>query len=124
MNYLNKWNEYVKIRREEQKNYEKDIVNKCKNHPKLFYRYVNGKLKDKKETSKLRINDEINEDAEEMNNYLHSIFTRESDFQCQRAMGINEVGLNKRTRTREGIRVFVLWGRRTLIRRKRKKTYG
>lgn len=26
-------------------NYEKDIVDKCKDQPKLLYRYINGKLK-------------------------------------------------------------------------------
>ena len=80
MNYVNKRNEYVKIRREEQRNYEKDIVNKCKEHPKLFYRYVNGKLKNKGQISKLRINEEIYKDAEEMtevmNNCFHSVFKR------------------------------------------------
>ena len=79
MNYINKRNEYVKIRREEQRNYEKNIVNKCKDHPKLFYRYINGKMKNKREISKLKINYEIYEDAEEMievmNNCLQSVFT-------------------------------------------------
>ena len=54
MNYVNKRNEYVKIRRDELRNYEKDIVNKCKDKLKLFYRYVNGKLKSKGEISKQR----------------------------------------------------------------------
>ncbi len=38
-------NEYVKIRREEEKGYEKDIVEKCKDEPKLFYIFMNGKIK-------------------------------------------------------------------------------
>ena len=36
-------NEYVKARREEEINFEKDIVEKCKKQPKLFYRFVNRK---------------------------------------------------------------------------------
>merc|ERR1711980_73850 len=47
-NYKDKRNEYVIIRKVERKNYEKDIVEKCKDQPKLFYGYVNGKLKKKK----------------------------------------------------------------------------
>ena len=54
-------------------------------------------MKNKGEISKLKINDGAYEDAEAiaevMNNCFHSLFTRESDFQCQRAMGINEVDL-------------------------------
>ena len=38
-------NEYVKIRGEEERNFEKDVVEKCKKEPKLFYEYVNGKIK-------------------------------------------------------------------------------
>ncbi len=36
-------NEYVKIRRENEKGYEKDIVEKCKEEHELFYRFVKGK---------------------------------------------------------------------------------
>ena len=45
--YINERNECVKICREEKRNYEKDITDKCKENPKLFYRYVNDKLKNK-----------------------------------------------------------------------------
>ena len=45
-------------------------MNKCKDYPKLFYRYVNGKLKNK-EISKLKINDEIYEDAKEMTEVMN-----------------------------------------------------
>ena len=37
----------VRIRRENKK-IEKDIVNKCKEESKLFYRYIKGKIKQKK----------------------------------------------------------------------------
>ena len=40
-NYIRKRNEYVKTHRFEQKNYEKNIVDKCKDKPKLFYKYIN-----------------------------------------------------------------------------------
>ena len=41
-------NEYVRLRREEEKRYEKNIVDKYKEEPKLFYRLINGKIKPKK----------------------------------------------------------------------------
>ena len=41
-------NEYVRIRREEERRYEKDIVDKCKEELKLFYGFINGKNKTKK----------------------------------------------------------------------------
>ena len=41
--YTKKRNEYVKIRRTEQRNYERNIVDKCKDQPKMFYRFINGK---------------------------------------------------------------------------------
>ena len=32
-------NDYVRMRREEEIQFEKDIVDKCKDEPKLFYRH-------------------------------------------------------------------------------------
>ena len=34
----------VKIRREEEIKYEKDIMEKCKEEPKLFYKHIKGKM--------------------------------------------------------------------------------
>ena len=51
--YIAERNSYVNIHREEKKNYEKDIIDKCKDQPKLFYRYVNRKLKSKHTIEKL-----------------------------------------------------------------------
>ena len=47
-------NEYCRIRKEEEIKFESDIVKKCKEEPKLFYRYVNGKLKHKDGIDKLK----------------------------------------------------------------------
>lgn len=46
--YEHKVNGYVKICREEQLRYEKDIIDKWEDHPKLFFTYVNGTLKQQK----------------------------------------------------------------------------
>ena len=34
-------NEYIRIRRGEERVFEKDVVEKCEKEPKLFYRYIN-----------------------------------------------------------------------------------
>ena len=46
-NYKQVRNDYVMVLREEQRQFEKDIIDRCKNGPILFYRFVNGKLKRK-----------------------------------------------------------------------------
>ena len=38
----------MKVRREEEKLYEKNIVDKRKGESKLFYRFINGKIKQRK----------------------------------------------------------------------------
>ena len=52
----------MKICREAKKKFEKSIVEKCKDQPKLFYKYVNGKLKNRKEIVKLKVDNIIYED--------------------------------------------------------------
>ena len=83
--YKSERNEYVRIRREEEIKFERDIVEKCKEEPKLFYRYVNGKMKNRDSITKLRENDIIYEDPKEMSEILNRnfqmVFTRESEFQ-------------------------------------------
>ena len=77
-------NEYVRIRREEKINYEKNVIEKCKEEPKLFYRFINGKLKSKEGISNLKVDGVIYEDAysqaEIFNKSFQSVFTKESSF--------------------------------------------
>lgn len=42
------------------------IIDKCKDQPKLFYRYVIGKLNHREDISKLKINGKVYEDEIEM----------------------------------------------------------
>ena len=81
--YIKLRNDYVVIRREEKRNYEKNIIDKCKEQPKLFYRYINGKMTHKHEIEKLKWNnEEYNEDlqmAEIMNEHFQGVFTRERE---------------------------------------------
>ena len=59
-------NEYVRLRREEEKGYEKDIVDKCKEEQKLFYRFINGKIKHKEIITRLKENNDMYEYRKEI----------------------------------------------------------
>ncbi len=87
-NYIRKRNEYVKTCIDEQKNFEKNVVEKCKDQPKLFYKFINGKLKSKDEISMVKAGEETVDDPEEVaevfNRYFHSVFTKENDFRGER----------------------------------------
>ena len=86
-------NEYVNIRREEERKYEKNIVEKCKEEPKLFYRFINEKTKHKENIIKLKKDGVLYEKEEEISELLNtsfqSVFTRETEFVEPEAM--NEV---------------------------------
>ncbi|XP_050714228.1 uncharacterized protein LOC126997279 [Eriocheir sinensis] len=83
-NFKQARNEHTKIRREEKRKYEKDIIDKCKDQPKLFYRHVNDKLKNRETINKLKMDGTAYEDpaemAEVMNNSFHRVFTKEDEF--------------------------------------------
>ena len=77
-------NSYTEIRREAQINYEKDIINKSKEQPKLFYNFINSKTK--KREHLLAITDEGNtydnekDMSEVLNKKFQSVFTTEPSF--------------------------------------------
>ncbi|XP_050725009.1 uncharacterized protein LOC127002828 [Eriocheir sinensis] len=77
-------NEYVKIRREKEKGYEKDIVEKCKEEPKLFYRFINGKIKPRKKVGRLKDGNKVIKDSKDMTELLNKrfqqVFTKDSLF--------------------------------------------
>ena len=82
--YRNERNEYVRIRREEERSFERDIVQKCEKEPKLFYRYINGKMKSRETIDKLeregRIYETAKETSELMNESFKSVFNVEEEF--------------------------------------------
>ena len=82
--YIEARNEYVKIRREEERRFERDIVKRCEEEPKLFYKYINGKMISKETIDKLIKGDKTYETAEEMselmNDSFRSVFTLEGTF--------------------------------------------
>ena len=83
--YTEARNRYTTIRRDEQRKYEKNIVEKCKVEPKLFYRFINGRLKSQDSVLKLRVGEKTYEREEElcevMNEQFQTVFVREDDFQ-------------------------------------------
>ena len=91
-------NEYIRIRREEERNFEKDVVEKCKEEPKLFYKYVNGKLTNKETIDKVKKEGRIYQTAEEiseiMNESFKTVFTIEEDFE-EPSMEVPQGGMHK-----------------------------
>uniref|UniRef100_A0A0P4VWZ9 Reverse transcriptase domain-containing protein n=1 Tax=Scylla olivacea TaxID=85551 RepID=A0A0P4VWZ9_SCYOL len=84
--------------REEERNFKSDIVGKCKEEPRLFYRYINGKMKHREGISKLkregRIYETTGEMHELMNESFQSVFTKETDFMALKVVSQNE-GIQK-----------------------------
>ena len=44
----------MKVRKKEEREYEKDIVEKCKEQPKLLHKFINGTIKRKEAIKRLR----------------------------------------------------------------------
>lgn len=89
------------MRREEIK-YEKDIVEKCEEEPKLFYKNIKGKMTSKETVNKIEKDGRKYEDAEEtseiMNECFKSRFYVEEIFWSQeevRQEGLQEVKMKK-----------------------------
>lgn len=87
-------NEYTKIRRQEAKNYEKNIVNKCESDPRLFYRHINSKIKTKEKIKRLKRGDTVFEDDESlcevMNDTLHTVFVPEEEYNGPEAVPVGD----------------------------------
>ena len=73
-NYRQARNYYVMVLREEQRQFENDIIDRCKNEPKLFHRFGNGKLKRKTGLDKLRVDGVIYEDPKAMADVMNRSF--------------------------------------------------
>lgn len=54
--YKNARYDYIRLCREANRNNE-DIVEKCKNHPKLSHQFANSKLRNKEGITKLEVNE-------------------------------------------------------------------
>ena len=49
--------------REEQKNFERDVINRCRDKPILFFRYVNNKMEARKIIEKITVDEVVYENA-------------------------------------------------------------
>ena len=74
-------------------------MDKCKDQPKLFYKYINGKLKNKEDISRITVGDDMIDDTKEMaevfNRSFQSVFTEEDDFMRERLRTNSENDLNE-----------------------------
>ncbi len=77
----------------------------------MFYRYVNGKMKNKKWLNKLEINgmhvDEEAEIAEVLNDYFQSVFTEEGIFNRLVMADVRVEGLNEIEVTVDEVRIVM-----------------
>ena len=100
-------NSYTQIRKEAQINYEKDIIDKSKEQPKLFYNYINSKTKKKDQI--LTITDEgITYDNEKdmsevLNRKFQSVFTIEPNFDGKQDTPVPKQKLGKIKLTRKRV---------------------
>ena len=80
--YAKERDEISKKLKQERKNHEKNIATKCKQQPKLFWKYINSRLRVKTGISPLKNKDgklvcDDQGKAEILNSYFSSVFTKE-----------------------------------------------
>ena len=72
-------NNCTEVKKEEEREYEKDVMEKCKEQPKLLYIFINRKIKLKKDIERLReehgMTDDLKSMAELLNNRFCQVFT-------------------------------------------------
>ena len=56
--YLRARNKYVEVRRKAQKEYEGRIVENCESNPKMFHKFINGKLSKKEVIEKVKVGED------------------------------------------------------------------
>lgn len=103
LQYRKARNEYVRIRREEERNFERDVVQKCADEPRLFYKYVNNKIRNKERIEKIvkeGMTYQTTEDMSEIiNECFKTVFTEEEDFtqpsNTEQSLGMQEIEVSK-----------------------------
>ncbi len=60
-------------------------MDKCKDQPKLFYKFINGKLKSRHEIQRVKVKgetfDNMSDIVERMNECIQTVFTRENELE-------------------------------------------
>ena len=76
---------YVEIIRMERRKYERDVIDKCIDEPKLFYKHINGKMEHREGITKLKVEEAVYEEAQDMaevmNKRFRSVLTVEREFE-------------------------------------------
>ena len=82
--YREAGNDYLRIRREEEIKFEKDIVDKCKDEPKFFYRHIRGKMTNREVIEELDKDGTTYKTAQEMSEIMNqsfkTVFCMEEEF--------------------------------------------
>ena len=77
-------NRYVEVRRTTQKEYEQKIVEHCESDTKMFYKFINSKLQKKEMVEKVKVGENVYEDAfdivAKLNDSFCKVFTSEKEF--------------------------------------------
>ena len=76
--------DYMKVTKEEERSYEKSIVEKCKEQPKLLHKFINRKIKPKETIERLKGECGMIDPkslAHLMNSSFQKVFTTESTFE-------------------------------------------
>lgn len=73
-NYKKARNKYVWIRREQEKNSEKNM-DKCKKEPKLNYKFINSKIEVRDSIQILKVDGKIYEGAKDMSDITDTKFS-------------------------------------------------
>ncbi|MPC60443.1 hypothetical protein E2C01_054488 [Portunus trituberculatus] len=85
----------------------RNIMDKCKDQP-LFYKYINGKLKNKEVISRIKVGDDMNDNTKEMaevfNRSFQSVLAEEDDFKRERLRADGENYLKETVVTVEEVK--------------------
>ncbi len=73
-------------------------MDKCKEQPKLYYKFIKEKRKNRDEIQKVIVNSEtfdiVSKIVEVMNNYFPTVFTRGSEFESIQTVAEDIAGLD------------------------------
>ena len=58
----------------ERRKYERDVIDKCIDKPKLFYKHINGRMKHREGITKLKVKETVYEEAQDMAEVMNECF--------------------------------------------------
>ena len=103
---------YTQVMREAKKDFEKDIISKCEDQPKLFYNYINSKTKSKTQIIAIKENETVftkeKDMCEILNKKFKSVFTHDEHNDIEEGPTILRQSLEHITLKREDIMNLLL----------------